>query len=47
MDTTVQGINCELLGGYGRVVSLYAGQQPLDGVINHMNFTIGEKIEFG
>eukprot|EP00584_Thalassiosira_punctigera_P019410 CAMPEP_0172553612 /NCGR_PEP_ID=MMETSP1067-20121228/51302_1 /TAXON_ID=265564 ORGANISM="Thalassiosira punctigera, Strain Tpunct2005C2" /NCGR_SAMPLE_ID=MMETSP1067 /ASSEMBLY_ACC=CAM_ASM_000444 /LENGTH=631 /DNA_ID=CAMNT_0013341827 /DNA_START=19 /DNA_END=1914 /DNA_ORIENTATION=+ len=49
MDTAVQGIvtaGCtRRMGGYGTVISLYAGQQPsyLDMVVNRMNFSIGEK----
>jgi len=49
MDTAVQGIitaSCtRRMGGYGSVISLYAGQQPgyLDSVVNKMNFTISEK----
>ena len=33
------------MGGDGSVISLYAGHQPshLDGVVNCMNFTVGEK----
>lgn len=47
MDTAVQGIitaSCtRRMGGYGSVISLYAGQQPgyLD-VVKRMNFTLGE-----
>ena len=48
-DNAVQGLitsSCtRRMGGYGSIFSLYVGHQPgyLDGVVNKMNFTVGEK----